>query len=733
MNDPTPVRRLPAFVALLLVAAMAPAQAQLAGTAFGVRQEEGLLRASGPSFGATFTSAGVEFLPVLGAHADKPEPVHYRWTQVQRGGVVLHQRERDTEPEVRRDQVVYRHDQALHEVYDVRQDGIEQSFVFHRRLPGSGDLVVRGEIRTGLEAVVADERGVKFALPTGAGVSFGAVTGVDANGATAAGSLRLVGTMLELSLPAAFVDAASYPLVLDPLIGSVIPIGDVAGQPDRVPSVAYDEATNRYLVAWSVQYATSSWEVRGQIVSGGGAIQGAPFTISAPGVSTIVDRACVASVRGVGRFVVAMRGLGTVNSLSVRSVSAANGSMAAITPLITSPTLNVTMATVGGDSRVGGNNALVGYVSFNLSNGSRLPHTTMLTVTPAGTFTTVLANNQLAPNSITNPEIAVSRHGGLLANWLTAWTDQTGSGAMRRVQAQVIGPTGIACAPVITQVELTNSGAETVSDVACATRDGTLGLVSWTYSLGGSKRVHARVMVALGVCGALTTNVGGLVVLPAGTGLRDRPAVDFAADKFVLAFRERQAVGGQARVVVLGLDLNNGTPAGAEHYPDGWLPAEADPAVAAKWSGGATADDALVAWSNDTAIRGHRFEATGAGTVTPLGGGCGYSSLVSNFHTYNGLPTLGTTFSIEIDTPTFPVLALIIGFSQAPFVCGPCTVVPSGDLLLAPTNPTVIAVPNTPALIGAELFTQWLQWRPSGCSILPDLGFTNALKFTIAE
>jgi hypothetical protein len=357
-----------------------------------------------------------------------------------------------------------------------------------------------------------------------------------------------------------------------------------------------------------------------------------------------------------------MRGLGAVNSLHVRSISASLGTMAAITPLITSPTVNVIAATIGGDSRVGGSNALVGYVSLNLSNGFRAPHTTMLSVAAAGTFTTVLANNPLAPNGINNPEVAVSRHGGVLGNWLATWTDQTGSGAMRKVNALVIGPAGTACSPII-NVEQTNSGAETCSEVACATRDGALGLVTWTYSSGTTKQVHARVLVALGACGTLTSNVGSLVVLPAGTGLRDRPVVDFAADKFVLAFRERQSVGGQARVVTLGLNLNTGTPAGAEHYPSGWLPVQADPAMGAKWSGGSTADDALVVWSDDASIAGHRFEATGGGTVTAMGGGCGYSSLTSDYHTYTGLPTLGQPFSIELAAPTFPTLALIVGFT----------------------------------------------------------------------
>ncbi|MCC7062612.1 MAG: hypothetical protein IT456_07400 [Planctomycetes bacterium] len=717
----------------LLLAATPRSQADplAARAAFGVQTLAGELRAMGPDYGATFTPAGVTFTPVLGSAAAEPATLAWQLTEVRRGAAVAFRRSEAVSPFATGDSVRYPHTANLTEVYDVRADGIEQSFVLQERPAGGGDLLVRGQIRTALPLNHEGADGVRWVLPSGGGVSFGAVTGIDANGKTATGSLRMCGGELELALPAAFVDGAAYPLVLDPLIGAVIPIGDVAGAPDRVPSVAYDEGTNRFLVAWSVQYAASSWEVRGQIVSGGGVLQGAPFTISTPGVNTLIDRACAASVRGAGRFVVAMRGLGAVNSLSVRSISAANGSLGAITPLITSLTQNVVQATIGGDSRVGGGNALVGYVSLNLSNGARLPHTTMLLVSAAGAFTTVVAANQLAPNSINNPEIAVSRHGGLLGNWLTAWTDQTGSGAMRKVNAMVIGPAGTACSPII-NVEQTNSGAETCSEVACATRDGALGLVTWTYSTGATKSVHCRPLVTLGSCGATTNTVGNLVVLAAGTGLRDRPAVDFAANKFVLAFRERTSVGGTARVVVLGLDHNFGTPAGAEHYPDGWLPVDADPTITAKWSGGSTADDALVAWSNDTAIRGHRFEATGTGTVTALGGACGIVGF-NDIATYSGTPALGTTFTIDLSSPTAPILGLIVGFTTAPSNCGPCTMVPSVDIVLPPINPTVVALPNAPYLIGVALHAQWLQYRPSGCPTQPDFGLSNTLRFLIAE
>ena len=727
-------RRALAFLILLapFAAAQAVAQQDVARTAFGVRADDGLVRAMGPDFAATFTAGGVAFTPVLGAKAEQPASVQFALRDVRRGAVPVWERTGEVPPSVAGDRVCYEHGAGLTEVYDVRREGIEQSFVFAARPAGAGDLVVRGAITSTLPLAEASPTGVRFALPSGDGVSFGAVTGIDANGARAAGALRWADGDLELVLPASFVDTATYPLVLDPLIGAVINIGDVAGEPDRAVSVAYDEATNRHLVVWNVRYAASSWEVRGQFTNGAGQpLSAPPFTISAPGVSTAVDRCCAASVRGVGRFVVAMRPLGVVGGLAVRSISAVNGAMSAVTPLVTSATLDVTMATVGGDSRVGGNNALVGFVLFNLSNGARQPHSTMLSVAAAGTFTTVAASVPLTPNSINNPDVAVSHHGGLLGNWVAAWTDQTGSGAMRRVNVVAIGPTGAVCGPTH-NIETTNSGADIVSEVACATRDGAQGLVTWTNTFGTTRSVRARVMVALGACGSMTITSGSLVVLPAGTGLRDRPAVDFAADKFVLAFRERQSVGGQARTVVTGLDVNFGTPAGAEHYPSGWLPVDADPTVTAKWSGGAASDEALVAWSDDSAIRAHLFEATGTGSVTSLGGACGITGF-TDLATYGGTPALGTTFTIELASPTSPILALIIGFSQVPFACGPCTVVPSADILLPGATPTAVAVPNAPNLIGFSIYAQWLQLRQSGCPILPDFGFSNTLRFTIAE
>jgi hypothetical protein len=714
--------------ASLLLVAFANAQQAVPTAAHGVSTHDGVVSALGPDYRARFLADGVEFVPALGAAVEQPVSLRFIWQEVRRDDIAVHSRRGDVAPTAGSVSVRYQHAPDFAEVYDVRRDGIEQSFVFASRPAGHGDLVVRGVIATDLPVAAASPTGIRFAGPTGGGVAFGAVTGVDANGRRAAGSLRLDGNLLELVLPAAFVDSAALPLVLDPLIGSLVPIGDVANEPDRRPAVAYDEATNRFLVAWNVQYGSGAWEVRGQIVTGGmGSLLGAPFVISTPGVSTTIDRGGVANVRGVGRFVVVMREI-SAGAMVARSISPF-GSMATLTPLLSSASLRVTQASAGGDSRPGGNSVTVAHLVDDLSNGYTEVRTMLVSVAANGALTTVLANNTIT-NFVTWPglDISVSSHGGVLGWWLVGWTNRGNASVVRNVSSIVVGPTGTSCSPI---TGITTNFSGTVRDVACAVLDSGIYMIAWT-NVGATTVVQNKLLAAIGNCGAMTVNTGSTLSIAAGTGFRDRPALEFCGTKWVLACRERQSAGGQARVMVLGLDRDLGTAAGAEHFPDTWQ-TDADPVVAAKWSAGSTADEALVVWSTDSVIRGHRFEATGAGSVIGVGGGCGYSSFLGDYNTYSGTPTLGTTFTMEIATPTHPTLALILGTSQIALSCGPCTIVPSPDVLLSGAGPFAVVVPTSPSLIGFELYTQWVQWRPSGCPLLPDLGFTNALKFTIAE
>ena len=153
------------------------------------------------------------------------------------------------------------------ETYEVRPDGVEQSFTLETLPPGTGDLVVRGRLST---ALIADRRGVvapslRFALPGHVGVNIGRVTGIDARGATTRGWMRYDGRELELVLPAAFVEAAALPLVLDPLIGTALAMPGVAGP---TPDIAYDATTDSYLVV-----SSKRGKVLGQRVRSDGALR----------------------------------------------------------------------------------------------------------------------------------------------------------------------------------------------------------------------------------------------------------------------------------------------------------------------------------------------------------------------------------------------------------------------------------------------------------------------------
>ena len=150
------------------------------------------------------------------------------------------------------------------ERYELRPDGVEQSFVFSSLPPGGGDLVVRLGVETALPLARAAADELRFEVDGLGGVRIGKVLGVDAQGVESAGALAFRDGVLELSLPAAFVDRAALPLVLDPLIGSTIAVASGSTYDESDPDVAStfgvggDPGT--YIVVWE----RAGFGIRGQ-------------------------------------------------------------------------------------------------------------------------------------------------------------------------------------------------------------------------------------------------------------------------------------------------------------------------------------------------------------------------------------------------------------------------------------------------------------------------------------
>lgn len=704
-------------------------------TSHGVQATVDGARAGGPDYTARFDPRGVEFTPALGPTAAKPFPVRFTLDAVRRGANDVFVRTAEVAPVVDGEQVRYEHRGDLVEVYDVRADGIEQSFVFAARPAGSGDLVVSGRITTELPLVAANDDGVRYELPELGGVTFGAVTGVDANGATARGSIRVVdgGAGVEWVLPAAFVEHCAYPLALDPLIGSAIAIGSLPGGDDVTPSIAFDDTNNRYLVVWSLQLASGTDEIRGQFVTAGGTVLGGGFLIA----NGTLTRHAVANINGTNRFLVTYSvasGISpfTSTSIKVMAVDASSGALSnAVTVDSSSSQLgSLSSPVVGGDSRAvnTAQTALVvyRYQPVGFSSGSvrsrivHVPATGDPIATGAG------------PNSLAGGSGAtITAQGGPSLRWLLTWWDAPSILSLPELKASVIGSAGTLCGTPITL--FIPATGDTFGNAVSASPDGTTFLVAWYTSNAGAEDVQATRVVWSGTCASGTLTAGPVLTLPTTVGLQDQPAVAFAKDKFLLAWRNRTSFSATPRVFVKGLDPATCATCGAEWSVDSTILGLDAPAIASRYSAGDTAsDEALVVWSN-TAIRGRRFEARGTATVTGLGGGCSQSGF-DDFASYDGDAVLGNAnFQLVLANPVSLPLALVIGFSAMSAPCGSCTIVPTPDILVPAANPYSAPIPCDPALVGVGVYAQWLLLKPSDCPILPDFAFSNALRFTIGE
>lgn len=171
--------------------------------------------------GATYKVSlheGFTFYPVLGpAHAHN---LPLRWTDTEvRFGEQPVALVRGDAPRVRGRRCEFDLGGVV-EAYDVRAEGVEQTFTIQQRPAAPGDLVVMGRVSTPLVAAAVNDRhaAVRFCDQTGAPIlDYGAATAIDAVGRRWPMTTTWNGTTMQLRLPAAQVAAATFPLLVDPL------------------------------------------------------------------------------------------------------------------------------------------------------------------------------------------------------------------------------------------------------------------------------------------------------------------------------------------------------------------------------------------------------------------------------------------------------------------------------------------------------------------------------------
>lgn len=209
--------------------------------------------AAGPDYKASFHD-GFAFYPYLGAAAPRHLPLHWRTESITVGGFEL----LSPRPSEHHDDYRFeRHSGDVIEAYDVRLDGVEQTFTLRYRPVAAGALVVVGRVTTPLSAAVAEARhgDLVFADAGQAVLCYGRAFAVDAAGRRWNVMTSYDGVRIRLTVPAEVVEVATFPLVVDPLVGSLVLN---AGANVGATIVASTGTTNVKVVTAWVRHATST-------------------------------------------------------------------------------------------------------------------------------------------------------------------------------------------------------------------------------------------------------------------------------------------------------------------------------------------------------------------------------------------------------------------------------------------------------------------------------------------
>lgn len=706
-------------------------------TAVALQPDGDGLLALGWDYRARITAQGLHYTPALGTAAASTQHLALSLVDVRRGetiGFAPHERPAATIVSERR--AIIAHGEVT-ERYDVTPAGIELSLALAQPLPGRGDLVARFRLDTSLTATPARDDGLSFLLADVGGVSIGGVTGLDAAGASVRGSLQLVGDCVELRLPAAFVDAAQYPLVLDPLVGTQF-LASVTPSSYSQSDVAYDVTGDCYLVVYRKALSNVSMEIRGNFLTGAGvpfgsllAIAGAPW----------LDSPKVADLNLRDTFVVGYLQASSLLAsaeLRARTVAAGINILGGVL-IVDSP---VTVVDVAGDNTTSGDAALFVYAK-DAGGGNSTVELARATVSGlAATPVFTGRNNVQVPNAPVT-DVAISKSNPSNGPYELAWVAGTNLFTRTALRDGSVPGTSFGADSGVRGFE---RGTVDVDG------DGGIFYVAYQYdptTTGDSEIWLARLVTdTQGGQGFL-----GYIAVDTTVGTKQmQPSIAWCGYKYLVLYSSQLLQG------TYNFDLK-----GSERGLDGEAcgpsftllgvnssltrSIEFQPAIGSKRSGGGTSDEALLTFTeaDDTPpfasdLVASRYKALGpGGAITLQGSNCGVPGTIGA----NGPAAIGNTdFRITLSgAPPTAAPFLLWSLPGGETVCGPCSLsnTISAVFILPAGGAASYAFPipcSHAAYLGITLQTQWavLGTGQNPCPNFPGLGlsFTQRLRFTLA-
>lgn len=696
---------------------------------------DGLL-ALGWDYRARITAQGLHYTPALGTAAASTQHLALTLVDVRRGetvGFAPHERPAATIVGERRATIAHG---PVTERFDVTPAGIELSLAFAQPLPGRGDLVARYRLDTSLTAAPALADGLSFLLAEVGGVSIGGVTGLDAAGARVRGSLQLVGDCVELRLPAAFVDAAQYPLVLDPLVGTQF-LASVTPSSYSQSDVAYDVTGDCYLVVYRKALSNVSMEIRGNFLNSAGvpfgsllAIAGAPW-LDSPKVAdlNLRDTFVVGYLQASSLFASA--------ELRARTVAAGINILGGVL-IVDSP---VTVVDLAGDNTTSGDAALFVYAK-DAGGGNSTVELARATVSGlAATPVFTGRNNVQVPNTPVT-DVTISKSNPSTGPYELAWVANTALFTRTALRDGSVPGTSFG---VDTGVQGLEPGTVDVDG------DGGTFLVAYQYdatTTGDSEIWLARLV---------TDTQGGqsfLGYIPVDTTVGTKqmqPSIAWCGYKYLVLYSSQLLQGAynfDLKGSERGLDGEACGPSFTLLGVNSSLTRsiEFQPAIASKRSGGAASEEALLTFTEaDDAppfasdLVASRYQTLGpGGAITLQGSNCGVPGTIAAV----GPAAVGNTdFRVTLSgAPPAALPFLLWSLPGGETACGPCSLGNTlSALFLVPSAGTAsYTFPlacNYASYVGVTLQAQWALFgtAQNPCPNFPGFGlsFTQRLRFTI--
>jgi hypothetical protein len=496
-------------------------------------EEHGSLWAMGTAYKSQFNAAGASYIPFLGSSAPDLFPVTFTLSSATVAGQAL-SFDASAKPQFSGLSVRYERG-TLSEVYDLGLESVEQSFIFPS-LPASGELVLDLGIQTSLVGAAVGN-GIEFKNDFGS-VHCSSAIAIDANGKRVEVPMVLGEGHLALTVPAAFVAAAKFPLTIDPVITTFAP--DTSTAVTTSPDVAYDDTTGYFCFTWEQVFTATDHDIYAQMHdAAGNLIAGSTQTIDF--TSDFWAHPKVANNNIANDFlVVAEVGQPTSGTRQIWGVvrDAATLSQGNQFQIDGNESGDKSNPDVGGDPALSGPTYFLVVWQRNFAAGDQDVHAR--TVTAASTLNgpgTILIDNSGATND-THP--SVSKSDGIppfaTQNWNVVWQRSFSSVDEDIRGAQILWD-GTITSP---SFSLDFSGANDTNPTASSPVDGSTGsrnyLVAYQRGSSSPHNIQATIMN-----GTSFVNSVDLTSIDGGTTGVDRvnPSTDSDGTNFAVAYAEQ--------------------------------------------------------------------------------------------------------------------------------------------------------------------------------------------------